>query len=37
MDVLTLLGATVVFTSITSGLAYVLIWSRRARAHAPAG
>ncbi len=34
---LTLLGATVVFTSITSGLTYVLIWSRRARAHAAAG
>lgn len=28
---LTLLGAMVVFTSITSGLTYVLIWSRRAR------
>jgi cardiolipin synthase len=28
---LTLLGAAVVFTSITSGLNYVLIWSRRAR------
>lgn len=34
---LTLLGATVVFTSITSGLNYVLIWSRRARAHTAAG
>lgn len=28
---LTLLGAAVVFTSITSGLNYVLLWSRRAR------
>ena len=28
---LTLLGGLVVFTSITSGLNYVLIWSRRAR------
>jgi len=28
---LTLLGAMVVFTSVTSGLAYILIWSRRAR------
>jgi hypothetical protein len=28
---LTLLGAMVVFTSITSGLTYVLIWSRRAQ------
>lgn len=28
---LTLLGAMVVFTSITSGLTYVLIWARRAR------
>jgi len=27
---LMLLGATVVFTSVTSGLTYVLIWSRRA-------
>jgi len=33
---LTLLGATVVFTSITSGLTYVLIWSRRARQHVTA-
>jgi cardiolipin synthase len=31
---LTLLGAMVVFTSITSGLNYVLIWSRRARQQA---
>lgn len=31
---LVLLGASVVFTSITSGLNYVLIWSRRARQHA---
>lgn len=32
-----LLGAAVVFTSITSGLAYALTWSRRAwRAHAAA-
>jgi len=31
---LTLLGAMVVFTSITSGLNYVLIWARRARQHA---
>lgn len=29
--VLVLLGGTVVFTSIVSGLNYVLIWSRRAR------
>jgi len=29
--VLVVLGALVVFTSITSGLNYVLIWSRRAR------
>ncbi len=29
--VLTLLGAMVIFTSITSGLNYVLIWTRRAR------
>lgn len=29
---LTLLGAMVVFTSITSGLTYILEWSRRARA-----
>jgi cardiolipin synthase (CMP-forming) len=28
---LTLLGAMVVFTSITSGLTYVLIWAKRAR------
>ena len=28
---LTLIGAMVVFTSITSGLTYVLIWSRRTR------
>jgi cardiolipin synthase len=28
---LTLLGGLVVFTSITSGLTYVLIWSKRAR------
>lgn len=34
---LTLLGAVVVFTSITSGLAYVLIWARRAREVATAG
>ena len=34
---LTLLGATVVFTSMTSGLSYVLIWTRRAREHATAG
>ena len=34
---LTLLGAMVVFTSITSGLTYVLIWSRRARQDAVAG
>lgn len=31
---LTLLGAMVVFTSITSGLTYVLIWARRARLEA---
>jgi cardiolipin synthase len=31
---LTLLGSAVVFTSTTSGLNYVLIWSRRAREHA---
>lgn len=31
---LTLLGAMVVFTSITSGLTYVLIWSRRAQQQA---
>jgi cardiolipin synthase len=31
---LTALGAAVVFTSITSGLNYVLIWARRARAEA---
>ena len=37
-SVLTLLGAAVVFTSITSGLTYVLRWSRRAwrAAHASA-
>jgi cardiolipin synthase len=34
---LTLLGAMVVFTSITSGLNYVLIWSRRARQRAAPG
>jgi cardiolipin synthase len=34
---LTLLGAAVVFTSITSGLNYVLVWSRRARLVAGAG
>jgi len=34
---LTLLGGTVVFTSITSGLNYVLLWSRRARLAARAG
>jgi cardiolipin synthase len=34
---LILLGATVVFTSITSGLTYVLIWSGRAHRHAVAG
>jgi cardiolipin synthase len=34
---LTLLGAAVVFTSITSGLNYVLIWSKRARARAHTG
>lgn len=34
---LTLLGAAVVFTSMTSGLHYVLIWSQRARATARAG
>lgn len=33
---LTMLGAAVVFTSITSGLNYVLIWSRRARLAADA-
>jgi cardiolipin synthase (CMP-forming) len=33
---LTLLGALVVFTSITSGLTYVLIWSKRARQRAGA-
>jgi cardiolipin synthase len=31
---LTLLGAMVVFTSITSGLTYVLIWARRAQRQA---
>jgi cardiolipin synthase len=31
LNVLTVLGALVVFTSISSGLNYVLIWSRRAR------
>jgi hypothetical protein len=31
---LTLLGAMVVFTSITSGLTYVLIWARRAQQQA---
>lgn len=31
---LTLLGAMVVFTSITSGLTYVLIWTRRAQRQA---
>jgi cardiolipin synthase len=31
---LNVLGASVVFTSITSGLNYVLIWSRRARERA---
>jgi cardiolipin synthase len=35
--VLVLLGGMVVFTSITSGLNYVLIWSRRARALARQG
>jgi cardiolipin synthase (CMP-forming) len=30
-DWLTLLGAMVVFTSVTSGVNYVLIWSRRAQ------
>jgi cardiolipin synthase (CMP-forming) len=34
---LTLLGAAVVFTSITSGLNYVLVWSKRAREQAHAG
>jgi cardiolipin synthase len=34
---LTLLGAAVVFTSIASGLRYVLVWSRRARLVASAG
>lgn len=33
---LTLLGAMVVFTSISSGLTYVLIWSKRARQRAGA-
>ena len=36
-DWLIVLGALVVFTSITSGLSYVLIWSGRARAAAQAG
>jgi cardiolipin synthase len=31
MSWLTLLGAAVVFTSITSGLNYIVVWSRRAR------
>ena len=34
---LTLLGALVVFTSVTSGLTYILIWSRRAREAAVSG
>lgn len=34
---LTLLGATVVFTSVTSGLTYILVWSQRARAVAHQG
>jgi cardiolipin synthase (CMP-forming) len=33
---LTLLGAMVVFTSISSGLTYVLVWSKRARQSAGA-
>jgi cardiolipin synthase len=28
---LTLLGAAVIFTSVTSGLTYILVWSQRAR------
>jgi cardiolipin synthase len=31
LTALTVLGALVVFTSMTSGLNYVLIWTRRAR------
>jgi cardiolipin synthase len=31
---LSLLGGLVIFTSITSGINYVLIWSQRARSHA---
>lgn len=36
-DWIVLLGSVVVFTSITSGLNYVLIWSKRARQRAAAG
>ena len=36
-DWLIVLGALVVFTSITSGLSYVLIWSERARRTAQTG
>ena len=35
--IVTILGGLVVYTSITSGMHYVLVWSRKAREHAVVG